>query len=155
MKQAISAWHGKRRHESKVVQMIAALAERTSCRAAPLAVGQCPFGLGPLDLPCRAASGQQWFFRADPGPARSSRVLPALFHAAVALHMSQQTRQEDKRSARPTDPGHDRMIEWSPRDTKFLCSSCSAHVAIQLKGLRIPRNDSSRAVHQREKYTPY
>jgi len=34
-----------------------ALAERTSYRAAPLAVGQCPFGLGPLGLPCQAATG--------------------------------------------------------------------------------------------------
>jgi len=34
-------------------------------------------------------------------------------------------------------------------------SSCSTHVAVQPKGLRIPRNNSSRAIRQREKYTLY
>ncbi len=36
----------------------------------------------------------------------------------------------------------------------LLCSSCSTHVAIQLKGPRIPRNDSSRAVHQTREVYP-
>ncbi len=67
-----------------------ALAERTSYRAAPLAGGQCPFGLGPLDLPCQAATGQWCFFRADLGPARSSHGLRALSPAAVALHKGRQ-----------------------------------------------------------------
>jgi len=59
------------------------------------------------------------------------------------------------------------MVEWSDgrHETRvsyvyseqlyLLCSSCSTHVAIQLKVPRIPRNDSSRAIHHREKYIPY
>ena len=36
----------------------------------------------------------------------------------------------------------------------LLCSSCSTHVAIQLKGPRIPRNDKSTELYHRDTVSP-